>query len=169
MSLDKKQVIRGGAYGKEKDTKLKLRAVFQLLTCVWLFVTQWTAAYQASLSFTISRSLLDSCPLSRLCHPTISSSVVPFSHLQSFPASGSFPVSQPFASVGWSVGASASTLPMNIQDWLLLGLKRHTFKKEKKTTHTSRYGRMNVVYIFNFTLIFCFLDCYFCWLFQLTN
>ena len=58
MSLDKKQVIRGGAYGKEKDTKLKLRAVFQLLTCVQLFVTSWTAAFQVSLPFTISQSLL---------------------------------------------------------------------------------------------------------------
>ena len=66
----------------------------------------------------------NSCPLSRWCHPTISSSVVPFSsHLQSFPASGSFPMSQLFASGGQSIGVSASTsvLPMNIQDWLPLG------------------------------------------------
>ena len=59
------------------------------------------------------------------CHPTISSSVVPFSScLQSFPASGSFPVSQFFASGGQSIAASASAsvLPMNIQDWLPLGL-----------------------------------------------
>ena len=60
---------------------------------------------------------LDSYPSSRWCHPTISSSVVPFSScLQSFPASGSFPVSQFFASGGQSIGvsASASVLPMNI-------------------------------------------------------
>ena len=59
------------------------------------------------------------CPLSWWCHPTISSSVVPFSCLQSFPASGSFPMSQLFASGGQSTGASASTsvLPMNTQDW----------------------------------------------------
>ena len=66
----------------------------------------------------------NSCPLSRWCHPTISSSVVPFSScLQSFPASGSFPVSQFFASGGQSVGvsASASVLPMNTQDWSPLG------------------------------------------------
>ena len=66
----------------------------------------------------------NSCPLSRWCYPTISSSVVPFSsRLQSFPASGSFPVSQFFASGGQSVGisASASVLPMNIQDWFSLG------------------------------------------------
>ena len=64
----------------------------------------------------------DSCPLSWWCHPTISSSVVPFSScLRSFPASGSFPVSQFFASGGQSIGVSASVLPMNIQDWLPLG------------------------------------------------
>ena len=66
-----------------------------------------------------------SCPLSWWCHPTVSSSVVPFSsHLQSFPASGSFPLSQLFASGILSIGdsASASVLPMNIQDWFPLGL-----------------------------------------------
>ena len=66
----------------------------------------------------------NSCPLSRWCHPTISSSVVPFSsHLQSFPGSGSFPRSQFFASGGQSIGvsASASVLPMNTQDWSPLG------------------------------------------------
>ena len=62
--------------------------------------------------------------LSRWCHPTISSSVVPFSsHLQSFPASGSFQMSQLFASGGQSIGVKPSTLalPMNIQDWFPLG------------------------------------------------
>ena len=65
-----------------------------------------------------------SCPLSRWCHPTISSSVVPFSsHLKSLPASGSFLMSEFFTSGGQSIGvsASASVLPMNIQDWLTLG------------------------------------------------
>ena len=65
------------------------------------------------------RAYSDSCQLSQWCHPTISSSVVPFSScLQSFPASGSFPRNQFFASGGQSVGvsASASVLPMNIQD-----------------------------------------------------
>ena len=64
------------------------------------------------------------CPLSRWCHPTISSSVIPFSsHLQSFPASGSFQMSQFFASGGQSIGDSASTSvpPMNTQDWSPLG------------------------------------------------
>ena len=66
----------------------------------------------------------NSCPLSRWCHPTISSSVVPFSsHFQSFPASGSFSMSQSFASGGQSIGASASAsvLLMNIQDWFHWG------------------------------------------------
>ena len=66
----------------------------------------------------------NSFPLSRWCHPTISSSVIPFSsHLQSFPASGSFQMSQLFASGGQSIGVSAlvSVLPMNIQDWFPLG------------------------------------------------
>ena len=66
----------------------------------------------------------NSCPLSQWCHPTISSSFIPFSfHLQSFPVSGSFPKSQFFAPCGQSIGisASASVLPMNILDWFPLG------------------------------------------------
>ena len=66
----------------------------------------------------------NSCPLSQWCYPTISSSVIPFSScLQFFPASGSFPMSQVFASGGQSirVSASASVLPVNTQDWSLLG------------------------------------------------
>ena len=66
----------------------------------------------------------NSCPLSRWCHPAILSSVIPFSsHHQSFPASGSFPVSHFFPSGGQSIGvsASASVLPMNTQDWSPLG------------------------------------------------
>ena len=66
----------------------------------------------------------NSCPLSRWCHPKISSSVIPFaSCLQSFPASGSFQMSQLFTSGGLSIGASASTsvFPKNIQDWFPLG------------------------------------------------
>ena len=66
----------------------------------------------------------NSCPLSWWCHPTISSSVIPFSFcLQSFPASGSFQMSQLFASGGQSIGVSTSesVLPMNSQDWFPLG------------------------------------------------
>ena len=65
----------------------------------------------------------NSCPLSRWCHPTVSSSVIPFSCLQSFPALGSFQMSQLFASSGQSIGVSSSTsvLPMSIRDWSPLG------------------------------------------------
>ena len=66
----------------------------------------------------------NSCPLSQWCHPTISSSVIPFSScLQSFPALESFQMSHPFIAGGQSIGvsASASVLPMNIQDWFPLG------------------------------------------------
>ena len=103
----------------------------QSLSRVWLFVTPWTAARQASLSITNSWSLfrlmsiddMDSCPW-RWCHPTVSSSAILFSsHLQSFQASGSFQMNQFFASGGQSNGVSASTsvLPMNLEDWFSLG------------------------------------------------
>ena len=66
---------------------------------------------------------LNSCPSSQWCHPAISSSVVTFSSCsQSYPASGSFPMSWPFALGGQSIGALAPVLPMNIQGWFLLGL-----------------------------------------------
>ena len=96
----------------------------QLLSRVRLFVTPWIAAHQASLSTTNSRSLLKLMSSSRQYHPAISSSVVPFSSCpQSFPASGSFPMSQFFASGGQSIGASAlaSLLQVNTQDWSPLG------------------------------------------------
>ena len=91
--------------------------VVQLLSRVQPFASSWSTARQASLSFTISWSL------PKLM--SILSSVVPFSScLQSVPASGSFPMSQQFASGSQSIGASdsASVLPMNIQDWFPLGL-----------------------------------------------
>ena len=64
----------------------------------------------------------NACPLSQWCHPTISTFASPFSFPQSFPASGSFPMSWLFASGGQSIEASASVLPMNIQGWFILGL-----------------------------------------------
>ena len=75
----------------------------------------------------IPEACSNSCPLSWWCHPIISSSVIPFSScLHSFPASGSFQMSQFFTSDGQSIGvsASASVLPMNIQDWSPLGWTR---------------------------------------------
>ena len=76
----------------------------------------------------------NSCPLSQWCHPTISSLVIPFSSRpQSFPASGSFTMSQFFTSGGQSIGASAlaSVLPMNIQDWFPFGLTGSNSLKSK--------------------------------------
>ena len=97
----------------------------QLLSRVWLFATPWTAAWQASLFFTNTPSLLKLMSIELvmpsnqlvLCHPLL---LPP----QSFPVSGSFPVSKFLASGGQSIEASvsASVLPMNIQDWLPLGL-----------------------------------------------
>ena len=104
-----------------------INIVVQPLSCVQLFVTPWTAAHQASLSFTISPRLCsNSCPLSQWRHPTISPLISSFSSWpQSFPASGAFPMCQLFISGGQeSIRASAlaSVLPMNIQGWFPLGL-----------------------------------------------
>ena len=90
------------------------------LSRLWLFATLEIAACHASLSITTLRVHSSSCPSSRWCHPTILSSVDPFSsRLQSLPASESFPMSQLFAWGGQSTGvsASASFLPKNTQDW----------------------------------------------------
>ena len=109
-------------------------ASVQLLSCVWLLVTPWTAACQAFLSITNSWSLLKSCLSSQWSHPIISSFVVPFSScLQSFPASESFLMNQLFASGGQSTEASSSAtvLPMNIWDWLPLGLTGLTSLQSK--------------------------------------
>ena len=84
----------------------------------------WTAACQASLTFTVSQSCSNSYPLSQWCHLTISPFVTPFSSCpQSFPASGSFPMSQLIATGSQSIGASAAApvLPMNIQGRFPLG------------------------------------------------
>jgi len=97
--------------------------VVQLLSRVRLFATPWTIAHQASVSFTISQSLLKPLCIESVMPPTISSSATPFSScLQSFPASGSFLMSWLFTSGGQSAGAPASVLPMNIQGSFPLGL-----------------------------------------------
>ena len=105
-----------------------------MLSCIRLFVTPWTAAQLpcASLSPGV-------CPSGQWYHPTISSSVVPFSSWpQSFPASGSFPVSQLFTSGGQSTGASASAsvLPINIQGWFPLGLTSFQFSSVTQSCPT---------------------------------
>ena len=110
----------------------------QLLRHLQLAATHWTATRQASLSITKWQSLLKLMSIELVCHPTISSSVVPFSsHLQSFPASGSFQMSQLFSSGGQRTGVSASTsiLPINQSglisfrmDWLDLLAVQGTLK-----------------------------------------
>ena len=99
-------------------------AAVQLLSYVQLFATPWMVARQTSLSITIYWSCSNSCLLSQWCYLTISSSATLFSCLQSFPASGSFPLSQLFASGGQSIGASlsSSVLPKSIQSWFPLRL-----------------------------------------------
>ena len=92
----------------------------QFLSRVRLFATLWTTAARPPCPSPAPRIYPNSCPLSRWCHLTISSSVVPFSSCpQSFPTSGSFQMSHLFASDGQNIGVSASTsvLPMNTQDW----------------------------------------------------
>ena len=92
-------------------------------SCSQLFATPWTAGLPCPSSTPGACS--NSCPLSQWYHPTISSSVIPFSFCpQSFPASRSFPMNRLFTSGGQSIGASASAsvLPVNIQDWFPLGL-----------------------------------------------
>ena len=96
----------------------------QLLSRVWLLWPYGLQHARPCCPSSTSRAYSNSCSLSRCCHPTISSSVIPVSYcLQSFLASGSFPMSQFFTSSGQSIGvsASASVLPKNIQDWFPLG------------------------------------------------
>ena len=96
----------------------------QSLSCVRLYETPPTATFRLPCPSPTHRVHPNSCPSSWWCHLTISSSVIPFSsHPRSFPTSGSFPMSQFFTSGGQSIGvsASASVLPMNIQDWFPLG------------------------------------------------
>ena len=111
--------------------------VDQSLSHIGLFATPWTAAHQAPPSSSISQSLLKFVSLSQWCYLTSSSSAAPFSFcLQSFPASGSFPMSWLFASRGQIIGASASAsvLPMNIQGWFPLGLTGFLSLKSKGLT-----------------------------------
>ena len=96
---------------------------FRLLSCVWLCQPHGLQHARLTCPSPTPGAYSSLCPSSQWCNPTISFSVVPFSCLQSFQASGSFPVSQFFASGGKSIGvsASASGLPVNIQDWFHLG------------------------------------------------
>ena len=108
----------------------------QLLSCVWVFATPWTAAPQASLSITNSQSLpklisIESVMSSNhliLCHPLLPPSI--------FPSIRSFQMSQFFPSGGQSIGVSASVFPMNTQDWFPLGWTGWIFLLSKGLSRT---------------------------------
>ena len=119
----KAELCMSQSYGKGVLPKIIQFSSVQSLSPVRLFATPWTAGCYFPRPSASPRVGSDSCPLSWWCHPTVSSSVTLFSCLQSFPASGSFPMSWLFASGGRSIGASASAsvLPMNTQDWFPLG------------------------------------------------
>ena len=130
-------------HSNPKERQCQRMFNFSSVSHVQLFVTPWTAACQVSLSITNSWTYSNSCPLSRWCHPAISSSVVLFSScLQSFPISGSFQMSQNFASGDQSTGVSAlaSVLPRNSGlisfrvDWLDLLAVQGTLKTFCNTT-----------------------------------
>ena len=138
------------------------RVVVQSPSRVQPLAIPWTAACQVFLSFTISRGLSKfiSYPLNWWCHPTISSSVTLFSFcLQSFPASGSSPMSQLFASGGQSIGVLTSVLPINIQGWFplrLTGLTRKRKMTKSLETLINREG--NDLNLYNsHTLVYCTL------------
>ena len=114
-----------GAAECRQSGKLSLKEWSVQFSCSVVSDSLWPHGLQHARLPCASPSHSNSCPLSRWSHPAISPSVVLFSsHLQSFPSSGSFPMSQFFASDGQSIWASAlgSVLPMNIQDWFPLGL-----------------------------------------------
>ena len=126
-----------------------LLIIIQLLRCVQFFMTTWTAACQASLSFTISWSLLKFMPIESVMLSNHLILCCAFSYcLQSFPASGSFLMSWLFASGGQSIGASASAsvLPMTIQHWFpleltgLISLQSKGFSRVFSNTTVQKHG-----------------------------
>ena len=134
----------------------------QLLSCVWLFATLWTAARQTSLSITNSWNLLKLMSIESvmpsnhliLCHPLL---LLP----SIFQSSGSFPINQFFTSDGQSirVSASASVLPMNIQDWFPLGLTGLISLQPKRlsrvfsNTTVQKYQFLALSFLYSPTLI----------------
>ena len=146
--------------------------VVQSVSHVWLFMTPQTAARQAPLSSTISRSLLrfKSIELVMLSNHLIP--CCPFSfRLQSFPASESFPMRQLFASGGQSIGASASAsvIPMNIQGWFPLGLTDLISQQSRTTIQSTNSLVLSLLYgstltsIYNYWKDHSFNYIDFCW------
>ena len=138
---------------KSTENRLCTTTVAQLLSHAWLFATPWTAARQPSLLFTICWSLLKFMSIESVMPSNHLVPVIPFSScLQSFPASGSFPMSHFFASDGHSIEASASVLVMNIQDGFCLGLTGLISSQSKELSRV--FSRIFVLTFFthvNFT------------------
>ena len=123
-----------------------IKFVGQLLTHVQLFATPWTAAHQASLSFTISQSLLKLMSIELVMPSNHLILCIPFSScLQSLPASGPFLMSRLFASGGQGIGASASAVPMNIQHWFLLGLTGLISLQSNNQINFSKWNSVSII------------------------
>ena len=130
----------------------------QLLTCVCSLRPQGLQHARLPCPSPSPGNCSNSCPLSRWFHPTVSSSVAPFSsRLQSFPASGAFPMSQFFASGGQSIGVSASTsvLPMYIQGWFPLGLTGLTSLLSKDCQESSPAPQFKSISSLALSLFYC--------------
>ena len=122
--------------------------VVQSLGCVWLFATPWTAACQAPLSFTVFQSLVKLMSIESVILSNHLILCCTFSFgLQSFPVSGSFPMSQLFSSGGQSIRASASVLPVNIQGWFPLGSTDLIFllSKGHSRVYSSLYMKVSLL------------------------
>ena len=129
--------------------------VVQLLRHVWLSVTPWTAARQPFLSSQSPGACSNSCPSSRWCHPTISSSVIPFfSCLQFFPASGFFP-NESDLRIRWSLVIREMQIKTTIKDTTLHSLGWHNKKDNNKCWQG--WGKIG-------TLIHCWWECKIVWL-----
>ena len=143
----------------------------QSLSQVQLFVTHRLKHTRLPCPSPTTRACSNSCPLSQWCHPTISSSVVPFSScLQSFLASGSFPMSQFFTSGGQSIGVSvsASVLPMNIQDLFPLGFTGWISLQSKDSQASSSAPQFESISSSWFSLLYGKSEVYDLWSVQLS-
>ena len=131
-------------------------AVVQLLSHVWFFATPWTAAHQASLSFTVSWSLLKLMSVDLMIPSNHLIFYHPFSSCpQSFPASGSFSMSRLFASGGRSIRSSASVLPVSVQGWFPLGLTDliSFLSKHLLQNHSLKINSLVLTFLYGPTLI----------------
>ena len=144
--------------------------VVQLPGPVWLSVTSQTQIPRLPCSLPSPRICPSSCPLNWWCHPTISSSVTLFFFsLQSFPASGSFPMSQLFTVGGQSIGdsASASVLPKSIWGWFPLRLTGLIFLVPRDSQESSTPAQFENISSSALCLLYCLPSSYMCtWLLE---